>query len=147
MSIASELEWLKDGRGFINPPKVHDWAASHPESALHHHLDWDDAKAGYEHRLSQIRRLIQLYVVDMTGDRKTISLVRDRHEGGGYRYIGPVLSNAELRASALREAFAEYRRWQRRYRFFREFGPIFVAADQVERDLWPDDDKGDGTDG
>jgi hypothetical protein len=135
MSISSELNSLSDSRGIINPNRVLDWAQANPSSDLHQSLEWDDARAGHEYRLGQIRRLIQIHVVDSTGDRITISLVQDRHELGGYRYLAPVLSNAEMRHMALVEAFDEYKRWERRYKFFAEFKPLFDAAKQVERDI------------
>jgi hypothetical protein len=141
VSISSELNFLSDSRGFINPNRVHDWARANPRSELHRSLEWDDARAGHEFRLGQIRRLIQIHVVDVAGDRRTISLVQDRHELGGYRYLAPVLSNAEMRRMALVEAFAEYKRWERRYKYFLEFKPLFDAAARVERDIEGDGDK------
>jgi hypothetical protein len=135
VTVASELRFLSDSRGIINPNRVLDWARANPDSEISRNLEWDDTRAGHEYRLSQIRRLIQIHVVDATGDRKTISLVQDRHELGGYRYLAPVLGNAEMRRMALVEAFAEYKRWERRYHFFAEFKPLFDAADQVEKNI------------
>lgn len=135
MTIESELVALTDEEGFIKPRVVVDWARENPESEIHKHIEWDDAKAAEAHRLDQARRLIVVHVRSEEGERATISLVQDRNPGGGYRHMGAVMSNAELRLMALRQALRELRRFEQRYRHLQELGRVFEAAATVAADL------------
>jgi hypothetical protein len=132
MTIENELTALMDEDGILNPRRVVEWAAGNPESDLHKQFEWDDQKAAEGYRLHQARRLIAIHVVADDGRRATISLIQDRHSEGGYRPIDRVMSNAELRRMALRQALRELRRFEERYRHIQELARVFVAASEVE---------------
>ena len=138
MTIESELIALTDTDGFIKPRVVLDWAKDNPTSEVYRQLEWDDAKAAEEHRLSQVRRLIVIHVRQDDGERATISLVQDRTPEGGYRHIAPVMTNRELREMAVRQALRELRMFERRYKHLQELAAIFAAANTVEGNLQPE---------
>lgn len=131
MAIEDELIALTDENGFIKPKTVVEWAKDHPESELHGRIEWDDAKAADAYRINQARQLIAIHVRADDGSRSTISLVQDRNADGGYRHLGPVLQNAELRAMAVRQALREFRRWEVRYKHLSELARVFDAANEI----------------
>ncbi len=135
MSIEQELIGLSED-GFVRPRRVVEWAADNPTSELHSHFEWDDARAADEYRLHQARRLIAIHLRADDGGRATISLIQDRHSDGGYRFLGPVLNNAELRRMALQQALRDFRRWEARYKHLQELTRVFEegrrAAESVE---------------
>src|SRR5215467_10271488 len=102
--IQGELYALKNDEGLWVPEDILVWARHHPRSALHQRLEWDDAKAGHEHRLWQVRQLVAIHCVksEGSGARQLVSLSIDRiRPGGGYRDIDDVLPVRELRAVLL----------------------------------------------
>jgi hypothetical protein len=134
MTIADELLALRDkDDGKIYPRVVVDWARANPDSELHNHrfFNWNVEEAAYDRWVDQARKLIALYIVAETGERKTISLMIDRTNGGGYRDLDEVMTNAELRRRALMEAATELLRWCDRHQHFKEFRPVFRALDRV----------------
>ena len=135
MSIESELRALRTEDGRWVPDDVVTWARDNPDSELHKEkrFMWDDdAAAAHQHRLTVARTLIRVHIRSEEGDRATISLVQDRRTGGGYRELGPVLSNAEMRSMALRQALREFRAWERRYNHLRELAAVFAAGNAIE---------------
>lgn len=132
MSIESELHALTDADGFIKPRAVVEWARANPESETHKHIEWDNGKAAEAYRVDQARRLIVLHIRTEEGDRGVISLTQDRNPEGGYRHIGPVMNNAELRQMAVRQALREFRRWEQRYRHLQELALVFEAANTIQ---------------
>jgi hypothetical protein len=104
VSIQDELNALKDGNGIIDAKVVLKWARTHRKSAIAKKLTWNNVKAANEFRLVQIRRLIIVYTTNVHSEPTVISLTTDRVEGGGYRQIGDVLSDASLRDIAVRDA-------------------------------------------
>ena len=52
------LEALRDEQGLLRPEAVVE-AASHHESVLHGHFEWDDSKAAFSFRIAQARTLIR----------------------------------------------------------------------------------------
>lgn len=131
MTIEQELLALTDDEGFIKPRVVVDWARENPSSELHGRFEWDDAKAAEKYRVDQARQLIAVHVRTDDGERATISLVQDRNPDGGYRRIEQVMSNAELRAMALRQAMREFNRWRKRYEHLSELAKVFAAGAAV----------------
>jgi hypothetical protein len=134
-AIAAELEALADSEARIAPERVVTWARLHPSSALHAAIPWDDQAAAHAHRLSVVRRLIQIHIVDVSLHRLTVSLVVDRHADGGYRPLGQVLSNSQFRAMAREEALRELERWVGRHSHFSEFEGLFSAVASYIRRL------------
>lgn len=131
MAIETEIIALRDDDGFLRPARLVEWARSNPDSQLHGRFEWDDSKAAEKYRLEQARQLIAIHVRDEEGNRSTISLVQDRNPDGGYRQLGAVMSNAELRQMAVRQAMREFRRWERRYKHLSELAAISAAADAL----------------
>lgn len=130
-AIQRELEALQGADGLIRAEEVVEWAAAHPDSALHGQFEWDDAAAAIEHRVWQARRLIALHIVTETGERKTISLTVDRTKGGGYRAVEDVARIPELREVMLRDALGELKRTRARYRHLQELARVFEEIDRV----------------
>jgi hypothetical protein len=62
--IAEELETVRtaDPNGVLFVERALEFAEANPDSALHAHLDWDDARAGRARRLDQLRGLIRVHV-------------------------------------------------------------------------------------
>lgn len=135
MTIETELLQLFDGDGLIKAQTVVDWAKANPDSELYKHREFyweDDARAAKEHRMNVARTLIRVHIQTDDGDRATISLLQDRRTGGGYRQLGPVLSNSAMRAMAVKQALREFRAWERRYNHLRELAAVFEAAREID---------------
>jgi hypothetical protein len=133
MTIKDELLSLTDTDGVLHVEHAHAWAVRHPASELHSHLLWDDAKAGYQYRLWQIRTLIAIHVITPDHKREMISLSIDRTNGGGYRSLDVVMRNREFRSIALSDALAELERVQQKYSDLRELEGIWAAMENVKR--------------
>lgn len=121
--------------GILHAARVVDWARDHKKSALHSRFVWDDRKAAREFRLYQARHLIQLYVVDASGDAEFVNLTIDRAGGGGYRPVVDVLSNKQLSIVMLSDAVAELRRVQQRYARVRELTSVWAELVPIEKRL------------
>lgn len=134
MSIETELLALKNAGGLIVAEDVVAWAKDNPASALHSSLEWDDAKAGHQYRLWQVRKLIAVYVTTEEGVRNLVSLSIDRtREGGGYRPLDDVLSSKALHEIMLQDALKELDRVQAKYEQLKELKPVWRARDEVRR--------------
>src|SRR5678816_2885073 len=105
-NVASELLRLERG-GLIQPKAAVEWARAHPSSALHAELEWDDAIAGEQYRIQQVRQLIQVFVEPVHHTRQYVSLSIDRVGGGGYRHINSVMNTPDLRTVLLQDALRE----------------------------------------
>jgi hypothetical protein len=139
MSIRAELLALVDDEGLLQPPVVHDWARTHPKSDLHARLDWDDAAAGYQYRLTQIRQLITITVRTADHKPQMISLSIDRADpGGGYRQIAVVMQNRKLRQVALHDALSALEHLQFRYGDLAELAPIWQHVHQLKKETTQD---------
>lgn len=134
MTIRDELLALKRDDGLILAVDAEEWARTHPESALHKSLQWDDATAGHEYRLIQVRRLIAIHIVTEEGARQVVSLSIDRQRpAGGYRTISDVLSAKELRDVLLDDALKELDRIQAKYAQLQELSRVWAEKDKVHR--------------
>ena len=133
MTIETELRQLldEDPEDILHPEVVHNWARDHPDSFLYGSLEWDDAKAGYEYRLIQIRGLIRLHIVDAHKDPQVISLRIDRVAGGGYRRIEDVMEAPHLAQMALQEALDDLQRVLRRYEHLTQLAGVRAALDEL----------------
>jgi len=129
--IRRELEALKNGNDMIHARDVLEWARANPSSALYAHLQWNDTVAGELYRLSQIRRLIEIHIVDPIGRRKYVSLSIDRSAGGGYTPVQRVLSHRELRRVMFNDALDDLDRLQRLYAHLGELSPVWQAVDRI----------------
>ena len=132
MTVADELRALSDNQGLIHAPRVVEWAQLNPDSALYREFNWNVEKAAYDHWVWRARQLIAIHVVSEPGKRSTISLAIDRTNGGGYRDLNDVMSNAELRQVAVIQALAELQRWcGRNSHLERELGVVFRAIKRL----------------
>ena len=132
-SISKELLALKNDNGVINPTEVVRWAEGNPKSHLHASLEWDDGVAAERWRVSQVRQLIAVHIVEADGGRRFVSLSIDRrHDGSnGYRELADVIGQPNLREIMLHDALKELERIQERYKRLSELAPVWEAADQT----------------
>lgn len=138
--IRSELEQIRCANGGLLRPEDVVKFARNKRTALHGEFEWDDAKASAEFRLWQARNVIRVTVTvlpsphsDQEPVRAYVSVVSDRVQpGGGYRAIGDVMTNDEMRAELVNDALGEVKRWRRKYERLRELVPIFKAIDKVD---------------
>jgi len=138
--INEELEQIRRANGGLLRPEEVVKFARNKRTALHQEFEWDDAKASAEYRLEQARKVIRVAVellpsphADQDPIRAYVSVVSDRVQpGGGYRAIGDVMTDDDLRAELVNEALGEVKRWRRKYERLLELVAIFRAIDKVE---------------
>jgi len=109
-------------------------AAKPKNHPLHDRFEWDDNKAGYEHRLWQAREIIAVAVRVLKDDpkgetqRTYVSLKSDRNNpGGGYRTVDSVLRNRKLREEWYQQALAELREFTKKYQRLHRLRAVFAA--------------------
>jgi len=134
-----ELEKIRKAHGGkLNPPHIVQ-AASNPKHPLHADFEWDDTQAAHEYRLDQARRMIRVVVIfadteEEEPTRAYVSLMGDRTDGGGYRALVDVMSDAGMRGQLLAEALKEMRGFQRKYRRLTELADVFKAMRKAKRE-------------
>lgn len=136
--IANELSAIQAeaGDGMLRPEEVVAWAEAHPKSALHGQFEWDDTEAGRQYRLSQARGVIRIHVtildhVKPEPTRVWVSLTPDRNKGGGYRAIGDVLSDDDLRKQMLADAYRVMNTFIAKYGNLKELAGVVAAMETV----------------
>ena len=134
-AIADELLALKNETGVINPAAAVAWARENKKSTLHANLEWDDGIAGERWRVSQVRQLIAIHIVDAEGGRRFVSLSIDRkHDGSnGYRSLEDIVGRPDLREIMLKDALADLERMQERYKKLSELEPVWQQAEAVRK--------------
>ena len=138
----AELTELAERNGVLTPEAVL-LQAQNPASALHRRFTWDDAEAAKLRRLDEARNLIMRVKVRIQPRpdqppitvRAFVSLSEDRVQGGGYRHIETVLSDAAMRADLLQTAIAELQALQQRYKHLSELAKVFGALESVANDV------------
>lgn len=135
MTIKTELLKLQKSAkgGLLHADAVVNWAASHPKSAIHKSLTWDDATAAHAYRIWQVRELIHMHIVSDIGAPMMVSLSYDRAQGGGYRAIDDVLQSRDLSEIMLNDALAELKRVQTRYARVKELTSVWTAVAKVAK--------------
>lgn len=125
--------------GLVTPEAVLRKAKS-SANPLHKHFNWDDTEAARLYRLEQARGLIVRYYVKLkpaNGEtitvRGLVSLGTDRINGGGYRPIGQVLSDKEMRRELIKTALAELIALQKRYDHLKELAAVWEAIDKQRK--------------
>lgn len=111
-------------------------AAANPKSAMHPFFEWDDSEAAKEWRLVQARFLIRKVMISNPTDMnqppvpKFVSLMEDRQrEGGGYRDVVEVITDAGLRAQLEETAKRELIAWSKRHSILTHLcQPVLQAA-------------------
>lgn len=111
-------------------------ASRDPAAPLHPAFEWDDTRAAKCWREDQARALIRhiAVVVDKPNGEPTpirafVSVRRD--EDRSYTSVQHALSDDELRAQVVRQAWAELEAWHRRYVELAEFAKIFATIDEA----------------
>lgn len=119
--------------GKLHAHEVVKWAESHPGSALHAAIDWNDKTAAHQHRLWQVRKLIEIHVtIAGPTHERFVSLSIDRPVGGGYRNMADVLQAQDLTQIMLRDALRELERMQEKYRHINELADVWAAVDKIK---------------
>lgn len=135
--IQAELHSIESRDGLLRPESVVEYA-SNPNTALHSCFTWDDTEAAREHRIWQARQVIRVVIkqmprMDEEPMRVYVSLKSDRNEeGGGYRTLVSVMSDAERRQELLSQAMEEAKEWRRKYRMLTELAAVFEELDKVQ---------------
>lgn len=132
-ALADELLGLKNANGVINPTEAVAWARKNKKSVLHANLEWDDGIAAERWRITQVRQLIAVHIIDADGGRQFVSLSIDRkHDGSnGYRSMEDVVARPDLREIMLKDALSELERIQERYKKLTELQPVWERAEEV----------------
>jgi hypothetical protein len=131
-AIRKELEVIaKQGDGVLQAEAVVEFARD-KSTALHSEFNWDNTDAAHKWRLHQARNLIRVQVTfEPRSERKMqvfVSLPSDREDdGGGYRRMVDVLSNADKREQLVASALAEMEVFQRKYAAISELADVFAA--------------------
>ena len=153
-TIVRELDKIMDKHGGKLDDKIVVDEASDPKHPLHRYFEWDDAKAGYEYRRDQARKLIALKVtvrvVYEASSKPPVPVrvpVRDlinTTRGQGWEPRSEVLNDREKRERFVTSAYAELRRWCMRYADVKELAKIRSAIESMLPAL-PSEKKNTGT--
>lgn len=123
-------------RGLLRAEDVVEFARD-PRTALHSIFEWDDSIAAHEYRIWQARQFLRVEVLtepNLPSMPLYVSLVGDRQrEGGGYREMVQVLSNADMRKELLSQAFRELEEMKRRYASLQELAAVFASAEKAKK--------------
>lgn len=131
--IISELNRIASRNGGVLKPEVVVEEARRPSSPLHSKFQWDDSVAAHEYRIFQARNLIRVVVHVLPNgsdemERVWVSLKQDQqNEGGGYRTLVSVLSDADLRKQLLQQAYEDMEYFSAKYSHLEELAEIFKA--------------------
>lgn len=135
--VAHELEQIRlaNPDGLLVPEEALSWAERNPDSELHQQIEWDRDKAARLYQIEQVRHVIRVMVTTVSEDRVPqrfyVSLPSDREEGGGYRTLSSVMSDAQKRAELLASARQQMEFFTRRYRELDELAPVIEAMESV----------------
>lgn len=111
-------------------------ASRDPGAPLHDEFEWSDRKAARAYRTEQAKYLIRSITVlaerpnaPPAPVRAFVSVKRD--EDRSYTSIGHALSDDELRAQVVTQAWRELEAWRRRYAELVDFANVFAVVDQA----------------
>lgn len=111
-------------------------AARDKKSPLHPAFEWDDKKAASAYRLDQagsLIRAIDVIIVKDEGEAKPIrAFVSVKREADrSYTSVQHALSDVDLRAQVVAQAWAELEAWRKRHAELVEFAALFAMMDQA----------------
>ena len=116
-------------------------AAKSKRSPLHREFEWDDTKAASLYRCEQARlmlRSIEVVYKEMPStpvrSYNVVTSATSNEETGKkkcYKSTEDILSDPELRMELLSTAFAELRRFQRRFHGLQELSIVFRAINEA----------------
>jgi hypothetical protein len=135
--IRRELDRIaRENGGILLPTKVVE-AARPNSSVLHCKFEWNNTKAAAKYRIWQARQLISV-TVNIVGESESneqvwVSLKADRERDGGYRSLVAVMSDADLRAQLLRDAYADMEVFENKYKHLQELADVFSAITRAKR--------------
>lgn len=134
--VLETLKEVADRHGGILQPYDVLEAAKPESSPLHSYFEWNDSEAAHQHRLRQARSLISIAVeiIPQSKDKTRIwiSLKNDQHLGGGYRSMQVVLSDKELRAQLIADAFADMEIFKSKYERLKELAGVIKEFDKIK---------------
>jgi len=135
--VVKELESIRKKHGGVLRPKDVVAFAENPKTELHRKFEWDDSEAAKKYRLEQARYLIR-FTVTLVGEdpepfQMYYSIQEDRPAGDSYRHIVDVMSDKELKAKMLSQAFREADAWSKRYSRFEELAGVFDAIAKAKK--------------
>jgi hypothetical protein len=138
--IINEIKRLADKAGGILQPEIVVEAARDKKSVLHDRFTWDNDEAAHQYRLIEARCLISaaVEIIPQTGKEMPtfVSVSIDRvRPAGGYRYLGHVVSNAELREQYVNDALHELGRMQRKYQDIKELADVWRSVDKAKKKI------------
>lgn len=129
-AVAPALEKIEAKHGAITPTDILREARKQ-RSPLHNWFEWDDTKAGEQHRLTQARELIRaVEVTIVTGDRPVVFRAFV-HMGEAYESTISVLSVVDSREALLASALRELTAFRMKYKTLKELAGVFKAMDEV----------------
>lgn len=136
--VGEELERIRTLHNGRLTPKDVVQAAERKGSPLHRYFEWNDAKAGIKHRITQagcLIRSIEVVVEVKKGPsrdyRAFVSVRRDKDRS--YTSLGHALSDADMRKQLLAEAWREIEGWRKRYATLSEFTRVFRVIDKMPK--------------
>jgi len=112
--------------------------ARNKDNPLHPAFEWNDKKAAHQYRLTQAGYVIRM--ITMVGDGETdqgkepirafVNVRRD--EDRSYTSVVHAMSDAELRAQVLAQAWKELQDWRKRHSELVEFARLFAVIENMQ---------------
>lgn len=139
-TLIVELERIAAAHGGILQPDTVVESARNPSSPLHSRFQWNNTEAAHQWRLEQARHLIRIVVKLIPNteieERVWVSLKQDQQkEGGGYRTLVSVLTDADMRAKLLEQAMDDMAYFQEKYSRLNELASVFSAYRKIQRKM------------
>lgn len=131
--IRAELLALQERYPLLPRRVIHDWAKTHKGSALYAALEWDDRIAGLEYRLVQISQLVSVHTRTEQGVAQMHALSIDYKAGGGFRSLDAIMGSETMRDALLKDAFADFQRFRKKFETLRDLASVFAEMKKVER--------------
>jgi hypothetical protein len=97
--LLAALEELQDDAGHVSPVAL-ELAARSPEHPCHERFEWDNAKAGYQHRLDQARSLIASVRVVVRTETQVVRAIGYIHDDRLGRTAPGYIAVTKLRTQA-----------------------------------------------
>lgn len=135
-TILAEIAKAKGNSPIIEPEAIVRFARD-PSTALHGEFEWDDTKAGHQHRLWQARQLLRVYIkmIDAGDGEVPVRMFYNIVEEGdrrGYMPTENVLSDESRRAELIRGQLTRLWNIYNSYPL-PELKPVGTAIERVQR--------------
>lgn len=107
------------------------------DSPLHPAFEWNDKKAAHQYRLTQAGYMIRMITVSVdTGDGSEKEPIRafvnvKRDEDRSYTSVVHAMSDADLRAQVIAQAWKELEDWKKRHHELVEFARLFTVIEDM----------------